>query len=437
MRRTNFVVLFRGLLVMAGLLPPAGTHVAFGASLWPVHATESIERPLPMGPWSINYERQLSDVLSAAVARSASEFLVLNSDEVRKLDEMIEAHRSSLAPKLIAWTTSVNEWNRRFDGMKVEADPASWLRLCADREGALAPLADQQAAAERDFVAELRATFFERHRDHWARFEYALERARCREPGNHIDTGSIDLVGIVEQVLRDARTAAPEGAQPRAVLAQHCERYVQLVGKLREQDVRMIRSGSRRMWRQRELQGVRPETWTRNEPIFRVADDARRRIGRVASDLAALNLSSFRLVSETLPGVARAKLQRKFWTEVAERSDFVFWPQPMDQFRDSLQAISDENERQVIDRLFDVGYRAALDRIVADEAWLRALREAQFGGNGMSEEATDSELRRRQELGCAALNLLCGQAIATIDERRREGVNIPKFRLPAIPDSAK
>jgi hypothetical protein len=110
---------------------------------------------------------------------------------------------------------------------------------------------------------------------------------------------------------------------------------------------------------------------------------------------------------------------------------FVFWPPAIEEFRQTTLAVADQEEREVLVALFEAAYRAALDRVTADEAWLRGVCDASFSGSGGQSDA-DQALRSRQERGCELLNLLSKQALEVIMIENRSKLKLPNFSIAPI-----
>lgn len=428
--------LLRGAILVGASVTASLTPCANSAALGIRPIASESERAIPMGPWSPHFERELVDALTESVSRLAPTMLALNPDEERTLRELIEERRRTLVPKLTAWKRSVEEWNQKFEGINVEADPAAWLHLCCAREVALAPLADQQAAFDREFLDALRDRFSGIKPELWYKFEYSLEISRTPMPGHHLETGSVDLVALLDKVLEAEPNAASDGAQISAQVSLYCERYLVILRKMRESAERIARTTSRRQLRQMEKQSANPEGPVRTESMFRVADAAYSQLGQSASALAELVLASQKQIAESLSIPARRAFLLAFWSDISRRHELVFWPASMEGFRSSLLAVASDEERKAVDSLFDEGFRAAVDRITIDEAWIRHGREAEYRGRTHPPD-TAGGLRGRQELGCKALNSLCASALSAVDPGRRAGLKEPGYGLPPKPAASK
>lgn len=407
------------LLRCVGLI--AALVASFGAYANQDHA-------LPAGPWSHHYESALADTFSGPIARLAPLLLKLNQDEVALLTRMLADYHATMEVKLQTWRRTKIEWDQRMSSVDGPDGVSGWLRLCVQREIALAPIADEQAAAERDLLDAVRCSFSDGHADQWPRFEYAVVFATSPMPGAHIATGSIDLVALLDTVTACFPNSPTHAAELEALVVQYCDMYVRLADRLRTNEVRVMRATSRRLLRQLEQPPRGLDSNVTSEPLTRRATEALPKIRRGALELTSLVLTSLQRFSTALEEPASSELRRRFWTEIASRCQFVFWPPAIEEFRQTILAVADQEEREVLVALFEAAYRAALDRVTADEAWLRGVCDASFSGSGGQSDA-DQALRARQERGCELLNLLCKQALEVITIENRSKLKLPNFRI--------
>jgi hypothetical protein len=387
---------------------------------------------LPIGPWSHTYERGLGDHLGGLVPGLAQRIMSLDSAELSNLSQLVADYQARLEAKLPAWRVLHQEWDARVRNSELAETDAMFTRLEAEREAILAPVADEQASMEQEFIEALRARFEEKHSQKWKRFEYELLFATARAPGAHIPTGSVDLVGILEATMATNRSATGELGDLQELTALHCERFVRIARELKAWRVKVDRGTSRRFWEQAQRESLASES-RRNTALFRSSDALHLRIGTAASALAELNLTSADRLCAALPSQEGQEFRLRFWSATAERSALVFWPRSLMEFRARLQELATDEKRTMLAEIFAAEFNNALKRVAEDEKWARRIREDGYRGDFSARSSEAAELLRRQQKSCAALNALCKRASELIGPAKLEGVRVPNFHI-AIPE---
>lgn len=387
-------------------------------------------QPPPVLPWAVNFERPLRDSLAPLLRSHAPRILRLSEDEVRVLEEMLQAH----AVKWKEFEARARADKQALDDELAQArqnDPGSLMDVQLRRESALAPLADAQASLEATLLEEVRARFADAYPADWWTLRYTLDRARYRNLNGGLATNAPDILVLANRAMAVHPEAVRDTESLRALIGSYCERAVKATATMRDAETDFARtffrstaSAMRRSGADVPANGVRRP----NDAATRRTFERMERRARAAQEQARLNLATYKAIEGILDEPARTDFQKGFWRPVAAASGVTWWPIELDQFQAAIADHIPEEHGATVRALFTDAWNSALMRIIALDRRMRSQVGESVEVSSRSFEEMQELARAADEQECRMMNELCESVMKLVPAERHAEIRKPVLK---------
>lgn len=282
-----------GAVAIAALVV-AFAHAAFGQGY------------LPSGPWVASIETPLKSHITPELIAQIEDQLQLSDKEREGLSVLAVAHSEAFGAFTVRANPLVAEWNARIK--RVPYNPAEGrFKALAEREATLAPLADEQAKLDRNFLDAVPAVLEEPTRAKWPGLRESIERRQLSRIASMSREASVDVSWLYDQLLAEwkKRGEASDGIDQQAidpVLRAYEPSYLAGLRKLAERQIRVVRTkereAARRMVSGNGTAWIGPDP---NDLAGRKDDEEAKDLAKVSSDLRLANRRTTSTVANLLP----------------------------------------------------------------------------------------------------------------------------------------